>query len=218
MLLGPNGAGKTTAIRIDHGRARAEPRDRAHLRLRSEPTTVRRCVAAAASCRPSRRCTTACRVGTTSSTRPSCTAWAQRYGPIKAAADRFGILEALDQQVGGYSTGMKTRLALARSVMHDPELLLFDEPTSGLDPESSHAVLNLIREMTSEGSHRGDVHAPARRSRRSGRSDRGARVRHRSAGGHAGGTDPSVLAGEHGVARRRWTPPSSIGSAIGPAC
>jgi ABC-type Mn2+/Zn2+ transport system ATPase subunit len=72
-------------------------------------------------------------------------------GPIKAAAARFGILEALDQQVGGYSTGMKTRLALARSVMHEPELLLFDEPTSGLDPESSHAVLNLIREMTSEG-------------------------------------------------------------------
>ena len=46
---------------------------------------------------------------------------------------------------------MKTRLALARSVLHDPELLLFDEPTSGLDPESSHAVLDLIREMTAEG-------------------------------------------------------------------
>ena len=53
--------------------------------------------------------------------------------------------------LGGYSTGMKTRLALARSVLHDPELLLFDEPTSGLDPESSHAVLQLIREMTLEG-------------------------------------------------------------------
>ena len=46
---------------------------------------------------------------------------------------------------------MKTRLALARSILHDPELLLFDEPTSGLDPESSHAVLDLIREMTAEG-------------------------------------------------------------------
>ena len=46
---------------------------------------------------------------------------------------------------------MKTRLALARSVLHDPELLLFDEPTSGLDPESSHAVLELIREMTADG-------------------------------------------------------------------
>ena len=71
---------------------------------------------------------------------------------ITAAADRFGIVGALDQQVGGYSTGMKTRLALARSVLHEPDLLLYDEPTSGLDPESSHAVLELIREMTDEGS------------------------------------------------------------------
>src|SRR3546814_8609649 len=47
---------------------------------------------------------------------------------------------------------MKTRLALARSVIHQPELLLYDEPTSGLDPESSHAVLELIREMTGDGS------------------------------------------------------------------
>jgi ABC-type multidrug transport system ATPase subunit len=71
--------------------------------------------------------------------------------PIREAAARFGILDALDQRVGGYSTGMKTRLALARSVLHDPDLLLFDEPTSGLDPESSHAVLELIREMTADG-------------------------------------------------------------------
>ena len=46
---------------------------------------------------------------------------------------------------------MKTRLALARSVLHEPDLLLFDEPTSGLDPESSHAVLEMIREMTGDG-------------------------------------------------------------------
>jgi ABC-2 type transport system ATP-binding protein len=70
---------------------------------------------------------------------------------ILESAARFGIEHALDQQAGGYSTGMKTRLALARSVLHEPELLLFDEPTSGLDPESSHAVLDLIREMTSGG-------------------------------------------------------------------
>lgn len=71
---------------------------------------------------------------------------------IREAAARFGIEHALDQQVGGYSTGMKTRLALARSVMHGPDLLLFDEPTSGLDPESSHAVLRLIRDMVEDGS------------------------------------------------------------------
>ncbi len=70
---------------------------------------------------------------------------------IQESAERFGIGGALDQQVGGYSTGMKTRLALARSVLHEPELVLYDEPTSGLDPESSYAVLELIREMTDQG-------------------------------------------------------------------
>ncbi len=72
-------------------------------------------------------------------------------GRIRAAAARFGIDQALDQRVGGFSTGMKTRLALARSILHEPDLLLFDEPTSGLDPESSHAVLEMIREMTDDG-------------------------------------------------------------------
>ena len=70
---------------------------------------------------------------------------------ITAAAARFGIEHALDHRVGGYSTGMKTRLALARSILHQPDLLLFDEPTSGLDPESSHAVLEMIQEMTDDG-------------------------------------------------------------------
>ena len=37
-------------------------------------------------------------------------------------------------------------------MLHRPELLLYDEPTSGLDPESSHAVLELIHEMTEDGS------------------------------------------------------------------
>jgi ABC-type multidrug transport system ATPase subunit len=71
---------------------------------------------------------------------------------IRSAAQRFEIEHALGQQVGGYSTGMKTRLALSRSVLHEPDLLLFDEPTSGLDPESSVAVLELIRDMTEAGS------------------------------------------------------------------
>jgi ABC-2 type transport system ATP-binding protein len=46
---------------------------------------------------------------------------------------------------------MKTRLALARAVLHEPDLLLLDEPTSGLDPESSHAVLGLVRELARGG-------------------------------------------------------------------
>ena len=70
---------------------------------------------------------------------------------MEDAADRFGIDDVLDLRVGGYSTGMKTRLALARAVLHDPDLLLLDEPTSGLDPESAHAVLALVDGMAADG-------------------------------------------------------------------
>src|SRR6202008_3804201 len=73
------------------------------------------------------------------------------WPPTDDAPERFGISGALELRVGGYSTGMKSRLALARAILHDPDLLLLDEPTSGLDPESSHAVLGLIDEMAADG-------------------------------------------------------------------
>jgi ABC-2 type transport system ATP-binding protein len=151
VLLGPNGAGKTTAIRVVTGAL--EP-DVGTVRVFGLDPTVdgeevrRRC--GVVSAKPA--------LYDRLSGRANLQYAAELYGlgrkadgPILDAADRFGIVEALDQQVGGYSTGMKTRLALARSVLHDPDLLLFDEPTSGLDPESSHAVLELIREMTAGG-------------------------------------------------------------------
>ena len=55
---------------------------------------------------------------------------------VREAASRFGIADVLATKVGAYSTGIRARLALARAVLHEPELLLLDEPTAGLDPES----------------------------------------------------------------------------------
>ena len=153
VLLGPNGAGKTTAIRMITGALKP---DGGSVRVFGLDPDVdgeevrSRC--GVVSAKPA--------LYDRLSGFDNLAYSAELYGlgrgkkvadRIRAAADRFGIEHALDSQVGGYSTGMKTRLALARSILHEPDLLLFDEPTSGLDPESSHAVLELIREMTGDG-------------------------------------------------------------------
>ena len=148
-LLGPNGAGKTTAVRLITGA----------LKPSAGSVHVFGLTPAQAGSEIRRRC------GVVSAKpalydrltgRENLLYAAELYGmasdaPVADAAARFGIADALDLKVGGYSTGMKTRLALARCVLHDPELLLLDEPTAGLDPESARAVLALIDEMAQSG-------------------------------------------------------------------
>jgi fluoroquinolone transport system ATP-binding protein len=53
--------------------------------------------------------------------------------------------------VSQYSKGMKTRLSVARSFLHEPELLFLDEPTAGLDPVNARRIKNLIREQKVQG-------------------------------------------------------------------
>jgi ABC-2 type transport system ATP-binding protein len=55
------------------------------------------------------------------------------------------------EPVGGYSKGMKQRLAIIRALFHDPKVVFFDEPTSGLDPEAALAVRELILQLKSGG-------------------------------------------------------------------
>ena len=150
VLLGPNGAGKTTAIRVVTGAMRPDSGTVSTFGL--DPFVNGESVR--------RRCGV---VSAKPALYDRLSGWdnlryaAALYGvdtndPILAeSAARFGISAALDQKVGAFSTGMKTRLALARAVLHQPELLLLDEPTSGLDPESSYAVLELIRELARSG-------------------------------------------------------------------
>ncbi|MEM9561166.1 MAG: ABC transporter ATP-binding protein [Actinomycetota bacterium] len=154
VLLGPNGAGKTTAIRLitgafspDEGRVRVfglDPSGDGGEEVR------RRC--GVVSAKPSLYD----RLSGIDNLRYAAELYGLGRGKavderIDEAAAWFGIEPALGQLVGGYSTGMKTRLALARAILHDPELLLLDEPTSGLDPESARSVLRLVREMTARG-------------------------------------------------------------------
>ena len=58
-----------------------------------------------------------------------------------------GLLDATDQRIDTFSTGMRTRLGIAASLMADPPLLLWDEPTAGLDPAARRFTLDLIRDL-----------------------------------------------------------------------
>ena len=80
------------------------------------------------------------------------------YGMSKAAIRTrrddllLGLaLEAEGKKIAELSKGMKRKVAIARSLMHDPGLLIYDEPTSGLDPMTSRSVLDYIRDLREGG-------------------------------------------------------------------
>jgi ABC-2 type transport system ATP-binding protein len=62
----------------------------------------------------------------------------------------FGLAEVARQPIGQYSKGMRQKLALARTLIHEPPVLLLDEPTSAMDPESAQLVRNAIATLRSD--------------------------------------------------------------------
>ncbi|WP_232701358.1 ABC transporter ATP-binding protein [Halobacterium wangiae] len=69
---------------------------------------------------------------------------------IEAALDRLD-LDARDRPVGDFSKGMKRKVAIARSLVNDPDVLVYDEPASGLDPLTTNTVVEFTRELAVNG-------------------------------------------------------------------
>lgn len=65
--------------------------------------------------------------------------------------ERFGLSAQASQPASTLSKGMQRKLALARSLVCDPRVLVFDEPTSGIDPQFQHEFCEIVSELSHEG-------------------------------------------------------------------
>ena len=73
------------------------------------------------------------------------------FSRIEEALQKVGLAESGNKKVKALSKGMKQRLALARAILHEPELIFMDEPTSGLDPSTALEIHDLMKELQSKG-------------------------------------------------------------------
>ena len=147
-FLGHNGAGKTTTIRLLNGIL--EPNNGSACVLGLDPIKDG----------PALRertgvLTESASLDTRLTARDNLNIFADLFGVprtevplrVNALLEFFGLSNYADDKVMTYSTGMKQRLALARTLLHEPELLFLDEPTSGLDPVAAHQVKELIENL-----------------------------------------------------------------------
>ena len=79
------------------------------------------------------------------------------YAPAKArkraqlSLEEFGLEDAMNRKIGGYSRGMRQRAKLAQAIVHDPDILLLDEPLTGTDPTSRQTILASLKRRATEG-------------------------------------------------------------------
>jgi len=146
-FLGPNGAGKSTTMRIllglappSSGRATIDGQPYAGLR---DPLRHVGAVLDANVFHPGRSGRTALRIAARPARIPD--------ARVDELLDLVGLGNAAGRRVGGYSFGMRQRLALAGALLGDPETLVLDEPATGLDPEGVHWLRGLLRGLAAQG-------------------------------------------------------------------
>src|ERR687894_94595 len=146
-LLGPNGAGKSTTVKIlttlsraDEGEARVGGHD-----VVDDPERVRRLIGVVAQ---------KSGLDPEATGRENIRLQGQIYGLHGRELDeriaRFGLADAGDRLVRGYSGGMQRRLDIALALVHRPRVLFMDEPTSGLDPEVRASMWQEISRLARE--------------------------------------------------------------------
>jgi ABC-2 type transport system ATP-binding protein len=151
-FLGPNGAGKTTIVRMlttllrpTSGEAFVGGMD-----IVKQASEVRRTIGVALQ---------DASVDPTLTGRELVRLQATLYGLSRTARqtrgeellERVGLSAAADRRVGTYSGGMRRRLDLALSLVHEPTVLFLDEPTTGLDPMSRISLWDEVRRLNNEG-------------------------------------------------------------------
>jgi len=151
-FLGPNGAGKSTAVRMlttllrpTAGRAVVAGFD-----VATEPDEVRRRIGVAlqdAAIDPLMTGTELLQLQAVLYGIPS----SQTKARTGELLERVGLTAAGDRRVGTYSGGMRRRLDLALSLIHQPTVLFLDEPTTGLDPMSRLTLWEEVRRLNREG-------------------------------------------------------------------
>ncbi len=147
-FLGPNGSGKTTTLRMLLGLIAPDSGEASllgHAVPEELPDVIDRVGAIVEQPRffPSM------------SGRTNLTLLARGIGAprhrVDAVIEQVGLAGRARDDVQRYSLGMKQRLAIAATLLKDPELLVFDEPTNGLDPAGIHEVRTTMRELGDQG-------------------------------------------------------------------